>query len=95
MKKNETTLGAAMDRLIKKLSLQEEVLSDRVQRIWNEEMSALILSRTEKVFLRKDVLFIHVLSSSLKHELFLSREKIKENMNNALGEKLIRQVIIK
>jgi len=95
VKKNDTTIGDALGNVMKQLKLENEVTNYNIRDVWQNMMSPAIHSRTEKILLRKDVLFIWINSAALKHELFLSREKLRQNLNEELDEEAIRVIIFK
>jgi hypothetical protein len=44
---------------------------------------------------RKNVLYLTILSAPLKHELSFAKDKIKARLNEEMGEEYIRDVVIR
>ena len=79
--------------------IEENNLSKGIQKIsikenWDSLMGNGVASYTEKVELRKGTLFVKLSSSVLREELSYGKEKIKDMMNEALGGKEIKKVML-
>ena len=93
-KRNDLTLGEAMQAMIKEYRLGSRLHEARVKSLWQERMGKTINTYTSDISVRKNVLYISILSASLKHELSFSKDKIRTMMNEALGEEFIKEVVI-
>jgi len=94
-KSNESTIGEALDGLMKRLHLTDDVKEHQVKQQWEQMMGPAIVNRTSKVVFRKGVLFLYITSSPLKHELFMAREKMRQRLNETFDKEVIRQIIFK
>jgi hypothetical protein len=94
-KSNEYTLADALKDMIKEYRLGTQLNETRVREIWGNRMGKAISTYTSDVALRKNVLYISLLSASLKQELSYEREKIRKMMNEELGEEYIKEVVIR
>jgi len=54
-----------------------------------------ISSRTDKVYIRDGVLYVHLKSSIVRNELMMIREALREKLNNQAGEEIIKEIILK
>jgi len=63
--------------------------------IWSELMGPLISGYTDRIQIHGDKLFIYTQVAPLRQELSFQRETIIQRVNEALGEPVIREVIIK
>jgi hypothetical protein len=90
---NDLPLGDILKMLYRDDKWKAKLFQVKVQRIWNE-MPPTITSHTLSVYVTNHILFIKVDSSSLKQELLYGREKIKEMMNEKLGEEYLKNVVI-
>jgi len=91
----EISLGDALKAYLRKSPFRNQMNEVRIQAIWEKEMGKTIAKYTHSIRLynRKLIITTHV--APLKQELSYSRETIQQRMNEALGEKLIDQVVIK
>ena len=92
---NQFTIGEALNSLMHKLKLQDNVTEHQVKEKWTSMMSPAIINRTSKIVFRKGILFLYITSSPLKHELFMARETMKQRMNEEFGKEVIQQIIFK
>jgi len=67
----------------------------RIKVIWKETMGPAINSYTKSVFFSKKKLFINITSSPLRHELSMSKDNIKDLINEKLGSQMIEEVVIR
>jgi hypothetical protein len=61
---------------------------------WEKIMGKMIASRTDKIYIKNDTLYLRLTSPVLKNELAMMRQDIIDRMNEAAGEKLVSRVVI-
>jgi Dna[CI] antecedent, DciA len=94
-KSNEETLKQVIEQLLDTYKLREKLNHVRLLRSWETIMGEAIAKRTEKIYLKDDVLTIHLTSAPLKEELHYGREKIKALLNKELEGDFIKDVVIR
>lgn len=94
-KKNDHSLQEAMKDMLQELRLTPQVNETRIQMLWEKLMGKTIGTYTSQVSLRKGVLHLTILSASLKHELSYAKDKIRNLLNEELGEEVIKEVVIR
>lgn len=94
-KKNDLTLREALQDMLRELRLEPKLAETRVKMLWEEVMGKTITTYTADIQLRKNVLYLTILSAPLKQELTFAREKIKTRLNEELGEEAIKDVVIR
>jgi predicted nucleic acid-binding Zn ribbon protein len=67
----------------------------RIEEVWEELMGKTIAKYTDKIQIINHTLYISSSVAPLKNELLYQKEKIIERINEALGEKLVKDVVIK
>ena len=67
----------------------------QIEEAWEKIMGKTIAKYTDKIEIVQSTLFIHSTVAPLKNELLYQKAKIIERVNEALGEKLIKDVVIK
>jgi predicted nucleic acid-binding Zn ribbon protein len=95
IKKNESTLQDAMKDMLQEFKLAPQLNEAKVKSLWEELMGKTISTYTANLSVRKNVLYLTILSAPLKHELTFAREKIKTLLNEELGEEFIKDVVIR
>ena len=67
----------------------------KIDEVWEKIMGKTIARYTEKIEIHGQTLYITTHVAPLKQELLYKKERIMELVNEALGEKLIKEVVIK
>jgi predicted nucleic acid-binding Zn ribbon protein len=91
----EYSLGDAMKYFLRTSKLKGPMQAVQIQEVWGEIMGTTIAKYTDKIQIFNGTLFITTQVAALKQELLFQKEKIKERVNEALGEKVITEVVIK
>ena len=92
---SEISLQDAIQQFLKKSRLKNGIQALRIEDIWEELMGKTIARYTEKIQIINHTLFITTTVAPLKNELLYQKEKIMERVNEALGEVLVKEVVIK
>ena len=66
-----------------------------VRKFWEKHMGSMINSYTDKLYVRKDTLYVTLSSSPLKQELALSQDKILKLISAELGENYIAKIVLR
>ena len=85
----------AMQQFLKQSRLKGSIQSLQIEDIWEQIMGKTIARYTDKIQIVNQTLFISSTVAPLKNELLYQKEKIIERVNEALGEKVIKEVVIK
>jgi len=74
--------------------LRAKLYQTRVEKMWGELMGPLVSGYTRRIKLDEHVLLLFIDSASLKSELSIMRENIRNLVNERLGEDFVREVRI-
>ena len=91
----EISLQDAIQQFLKKSRLQSGIQALRIEDVWEQVMGKTVAKYTEKIQMINSTLFITTNVAPLKNELLYQKDKIIERVNEALGEKYIKEVVIK
>ncbi len=91
----EYSLGDALKQFLNQSRLKGGVLAYQITEIWEQIMGKTIARYTDKIEIHGHTLYIHTTVAPLKQELLYKKDKIIERVNEALAEKLIREVVIR
>ena len=91
----EVSIGEALKEFLKKSRLKSGVQALQVEEAWEKIMGRTIANYTDKIQIVKSTLFISTSVKKKKNELLYQKEKIIERVNEALGEKVITEVVVK
>jgi len=79
----------------KEMNIDTKLKEVKLLRSWEEIAGKAISKRTSKAYIRNRKLYIHLTSSVVRNELMMIREVLKERLNDAAGEILIDEIILK
>jgi hypothetical protein len=91
---SEISLGDALKAFLKKSRLKNGIQALQIEQVWESIMGKTVAKYTEKIQIVNHTLFIRTNVGPLKQELMYQKEKIKERVNEALGETVIKEVVI-
>ena len=94
-RRNIQTLGDVLQEYVKALKLQGKLDEVRIKDEWNEMMGGAIANSTKEVYMKNDILFVHLKSSIIRNELFMMRSSIVSRLNEKIGKNVIREMILK
>jgi len=91
----EFSMQDAIQQFLKQSRLKSGVQALQIEDVWEQIMGKTIAKYTDKIQIINQTLFISSTVAQLKHELLYQKDKIIERVNEALGEKVINDVVIK
>lgn len=94
-KKNDLSLQEAMKDMLKEYRLKPQFDETRVKMLWEKLMGKTIATYTSNISVKKNVLYLTILSAPLKHELSYAKDKIKNLLNEEMGEEYVKDVVIR
>ncbi len=92
---SEMTIGDALKQFLKQSKLKRGIQALQIEDAWEKIMGKTIAKYTDKIEIVNQTLFISSAVAPLKNELLYQKEKIIERVNETLGEKVIKEVVIK
>jgi len=91
---NANPMADLMKHFIKANNLEKGMQKMSVEEEWKKLMGPGVSNYTEKITLKSGTLLVKISSAALRNELDFGKEKIVVLMNEALGEKLIKKVVL-
>ena len=92
-KKNTELLSDVIRQVLHEQHLDRPLNEKRIIDAWPEVLGSNIMKYTSDLVIRKKVLYVTLTSSVLRHDLFLSREEIKNSLNKHVGAVVIDDVV--
>jgi hypothetical protein len=87
-------IGDAIKQFLNQSRLKGEIQALQIEDVWENIMGKTIARYTENLKVINRTLFITTHVAPLKQELMYQKEKIKLRVNEALGDKVIDDVVI-
>ena len=91
----EYSMAEALKSFLDKSHLRGSIQAFQIEEAWEKIMGKTIAKYTEKIQIHGNTLFINTSVAPLKQELSYQKDKIIQRVNEALGERVIKEVIIK
>jgi len=92
-KKNTELLSDVIRQVLGELHLDKPLNEKRLIDAWPKVLGNNIVQYTSELSIRNRILYVKLNSSVLRHDLFLSREEIKNSLNKQVGVEVIVDII--
>ncbi|MDD3320621.1 MAG: DUF721 domain-containing protein [Paludibacter sp.] len=94
-KKNTELLSDVIKQVLRQQHLDKPLYEKRLIDAWPQVLGNNIVQYTSNLKISNRVLYVSLTSSVLRHDLFLSREQIKNSLNKQVGAEVIIDIIFK
>ena len=91
----EYSIGDAIEKFLEQSRIKGSIQALQIGDVWEDIMGKTIARYTEEIKIINDTLFITTHVAPLKQELIFQKEKIKLRVNEALGKKVIKDIVVK
>ncbi|WP_321480993.1 DUF721 domain-containing protein [uncultured Bacteroides sp.] len=96
MKKNDAEqIGKLIQQFLRQESLESPLNEQRLIAAWKDVLGPTISSYTKELFIRNQVLYVHLTSAVLRQELMMGREMLVKNLNRQVGATVITNIIFR
>lgn len=92
-KSDTSSLKEAIDAMIDSYKLRGKFDQKKLISSWESMMGKPISKRTEKIYIKDDVLFVKLNSAPLRHELTISKSKVLEIIHKKFDASLVKDVL--
>ncbi|MEO7265299.1 MAG: DUF721 domain-containing protein [Ferruginibacter sp.] len=89
------SLQEAMQQFLKNSKLKQGIQAMQIEEVWETIMGKTVSKYTDKIQIIGSTLFVTTTVAPLKNELLYQKEKIIERVNEALGDKVIKEVVVR
>lgn len=90
----EFSFKDAMQQFLNQSRIKGDIQAMQIEEIWEKIMGKTISRYTDKLQIFGDKLIITTHVAPLKQELLYQKEKIIQRVNEALGQRVIKEVVI-
>ncbi|MEG1564360.1 MAG: DUF721 domain-containing protein [Bacteroides sp.] len=96
MKRNHAEpIGLLIRQFLRQESLESPLNEQRLIDAWAVVLGPAIASYTSGLFIRNQVLYVHLTSAALRQELMMGRELLVRNLNQKVGATVITNIIFR
>ncbi|HTI93440.1 MAG TPA: DUF721 domain-containing protein [Puia sp.] len=91
----EYSLGDALKKFLNQSQIKGSIQALQIEEVWEQIMGKTVARYTDKIQIHGQTLYVNTTIAPLRQELMYQKDKIIQRVNEALGEKVIREVVIK
>jgi predicted nucleic acid-binding Zn ribbon protein len=96
MRRSKTiSLAEAMKDYIKEMHLEGKLNEIGVINSWEETVGKAIASRTTKIYIKDQVLYVYLSSSVVRNELLMLRQALREKLNEKAGAEVVKEIVLR
>ena len=88
-------MGDAIKQFLNQSRIKGDIQAMQIKDLWEKIMGKTIANYTDNLKVINRTLFISTKVAPLKQELIYQKEKIKLRVNEALGKKVIKEIVVK
>jgi hypothetical protein len=90
----EYSIGDALKKFLEGSRIKGGIQALQIEDVWENIMGKTVARYTDKLQIFGDKLIITTQVAPLRNELMYQKEKIKQRVNEALGQRVINEVVI-
>src|SRR6195952_2463417 len=91
----EYSLGDALKQFLNQSRIKGSIQALQIEEVWEQIMGKTVARYTDKIQIHGQTLYVNTTIAPLRQELMYQKDKIVQRVNEALGEKVIKEVVIK
>ena len=96
MKRSNTqSIAEAIRAYLKDSKLEKPLKERKLVHSWESLLGKSVARSTQKIYLKDGILFVHLNSSVVKNELYMLQDEILKKLNDAAGEELVREIVLR
>lgn len=93
MKRNNAEpIGKLIQQFLRQESLESPLNEQRLLDAWPQILGPAIASYTKELYIRNQILYVHLTSAALRQELMMGRELLVRNLNQKVGATVITNI---
>ena len=96
MRKNDAEqIGEMIRKFFRQSGLESPLNEYRLVQAWREVVGPAISRYTSNLYIKNQILYVHLTSSVLRQELMMGREMLVRSLNQQVGAQVIVNIIFR
>ena len=92
---NAEQIGDVIRYFLRQQGLESPLNEYRLVQAWREVVGSVITHYTSNLYIKNQILYVHITSSVLRQELMMGRDLLVRNLNNYVGAQVIVNIIFR
>ncbi len=92
---NAEQIGDVLRRFLRQNSLESPLNEQRLLDLWPKVLGPTMARYTRKIYIKNQVLYVHLSSAVLRQELMMGRELLIRKLNEEVGANVINNIIFR
>ena len=92
---NAEQIGDVIRYFLRQQGLESPLNEYRLVQAWRDVVGPVITRYTSNLYIKNQVLYVHLTSSVLRQELMMGRDLLVRNLNNYVGAQVIVNIIFR
>ncbi|NLZ73490.1 MAG: DUF721 domain-containing protein [Bacteroidales bacterium] len=94
-KNNAASIGDLIRKYLRYEGLETPLNERRLIQAWDEVLGSSIAAYTRKLYIKNQILYVHLSSAPLRQELMMGRERLIKSLNEHVGATVITNIIFR
>lgn len=94
-KRNSEQIGDVIRKIFRQDGLETPLNEYRLVQAWKDVVGPAIANYTTNIYIKNQMLYVHLSSSVLRQELMMGRELLVKNLNQQVGSQVIVNIIFR
>ena len=96
MRRNDAEqIGEMIRKFFRQTGLETPLNEYRLVQAWKEVVGPVITRYTSNLYIKNQILYVHLTSSVLRQELMMGRDLLVRNLNEQVGAQVIVNIIFR
>ena len=96
MRRNDAEqIGEMIRRFFRQNGLESPLNEYRLVQAWKDVVGPVISKYTSNLYIKNQILYVHLTSSVLRQELMMGRDILVRNLNERVGAQVIVNIIFR
>ncbi len=94
-RKNVQSISDILKEYLKEKNLNQGLMENRAVQYWERMLGPSVARATRRIYMYRGTLYVELNSSVLRNELLMWKDRIIINLNNAIGEEIVLDLVLK
>ena len=94
-RKDAQQIGDMIRKFFRQNGLESPLNEYRLVQAWNDVVGPVISRYTTNLYIKNQILYVHLSSSVLREELMMGRDGLVRNLNQQVGAQVIVNIIFR